>query len=149
MTRVGGGGTIYQLENKPRNKCRKWKLQVSLGRDLATGKYRRRCRNVHGTYGETQRALRELIAETEAGRSTTRCGDRFGDYADAWLASRKDEVADGTYRKNVDHVRCMKLHIADARLSELTPEVVERMYDGCAPGSPRPARGCREPTSAV
>ena len=51
---------------------------MSLGRDLATGKYRRRCRNVHGTYGETQRALRELIAETEAGRSTTRCGDIDG-----------------------------------------------------------------------
>lgn len=134
MTRVGGGGTIYQLEDKPRNKCRKWKLQVSLGRDLATGKYRRRCRNVTGTYGEAQRALRDLIAETEAGRSTTRCGDRFGDYADAWLASRRDEVADGTYRKNVDHVRCLKLHIADARLSELTPEVVELMYDGLRAG---------------
>ena len=42
-------GSIIQLEkDKPRSKCRKWKLQVSLGRDPVTGKYPKKSRVFHG-----------------------------------------------------------------------------------------------------
>ena len=38
-----GKGSIVQMEKgKPKGKCRKWKLVVSLGRDARTGKYPRR-----------------------------------------------------------------------------------------------------------
>lgn len=38
-----GEGSIVQMEKgKPKGKCRKWKLVVSLGRDARTGKYPRR-----------------------------------------------------------------------------------------------------------
>lgn len=38
-----GKGSIVQMEKgKPKGKCRKWKLVVSLGHDARTGKYPRR-----------------------------------------------------------------------------------------------------------
>lgn len=122
-------GTIFQLEkDKPKSKCRKWKLQISAGRDLATGKYRRLFRNVTGSYSEAQEELRRFQDEIGKGKVVKKSSIRFEDYAQNWLDKRKLTHAHGTWRKNVDHIKCANLHIADARLTEVTPFVLETMY---------------------
>ena len=41
MADTKGGGFIIQKEkDKPKNKCRKWELRVSIGLDPKTGKYK-------------------------------------------------------------------------------------------------------------
>lgn len=69
MAETKGKGAIIQLEkDKPRSKCRKWQLRVSLGRDPRTGKYRQKTRYFTGTYTQAKAALREFIAEIEGDR---------------------------------------------------------------------------------
>lgn len=131
-------GTIYQLEkDKPRGKCRKWKLQVSLGRNFATGKYDKAFRNFSGTYTEAQKALRDLIAEVESNKLAIKTDDYFESYSAQWLERRKETVAHGTWRKNVDHIKCANMHLAKAKLHEITPKVLEATYralmDGKSP----------------
>lgn len=138
MSKVRGNGTIYQLEkDKPKGKCRRWKLQVSLGRDLATGKYTKALRNVTGTYTEAQKALRDLIAEIENNTRAFKSSETFAEFAEEWIEGRKQTVECGTWSKNINHIKAANLHIAKARLNEITPAVLEKMYadlmDGKSP----------------
>ena len=41
MAETKGSGSIIQLEkDKPKGKCRRWQLRVSVGRDPRTGRYK-------------------------------------------------------------------------------------------------------------
>ena len=65
MVEVRGQGSIIQLEkDKPKSKCRKWRLCTSVGIDPQTGTYKTRTRRFSGTYTQAKVALREFIAET-------------------------------------------------------------------------------------
>ncbi|MDO4401303.1 MAG: hypothetical protein Q4D27_10205 [Coriobacteriia bacterium] len=59
-------------KGKPKGKCRKWKLVVSLGRDARTGKYPQKARAFHDTYTQAQKALAEFVAEINGG-AVVRC----------------------------------------------------------------------------
>ena len=51
MAAQTGKGFIVQMEKgKPKGKCCKWKLVVSLGRDARMGKYPQKACAFHGTY---------------------------------------------------------------------------------------------------
>lgn len=64
--KVNGMGWICEVEkDMPRDKCRKWQLRVSTGKDPKTGKYRTETRRFTGTYTQAKSALREFIAELE------------------------------------------------------------------------------------
>lgn len=144
--KVRGNGSIVQLDkNVSRSKCRRWQLHVSLGRDLATGRYPQRTRRIIGTYSEAQSALRAFIAEIEAEGAVRDPKMPFGSYADAWLAEREAKgLAYDTLQKDACHIRCAKMHLGHARLSEVTPHALEAMYrklqDGESP-SGRPLSG--------
>lgn len=73
MAAQTGKGSIVQMEKgKPKGKCRKWKLVVSLGRDARTGKYPQKARAFHGTYTQAQKALAEFVAEINGGEVVRR-----------------------------------------------------------------------------
>lgn len=133
---VRGKGSIVQLDkSKRRGECRRWQLRVSVGRDLGSGRYRTLTRSVSGrTYTEAQADLRQFIAEVERGDVQRRSDMRFGEYADAWLVERRESCADGTWRKNRDHVKCAKLHLSKARLDEIRPQTLETMYKALMDG---------------
>ena len=62
MAKVTGEGTIVQLEkDKPKSKCRKWQLRVSLGKNPRTGKYTVKTRTFKGTYTQANAALCEFV----------------------------------------------------------------------------------------
>jgi integrase len=134
MAKVRGNGTIVQLEkDKPKARCRKWHLFVNTGRNLATGKYGKVSRRFSGTYSEAQAALRALIAEIDEGKTAPN-DMTFERYADAWLERRERTVAAGTFRKNQDHVKCLKMQFAHAKLKDITTEAVEQAYSALMEG---------------
>ena len=143
--KVRGKGTIVQLDKSvPRSRCERWELRVSVGRDLATGKYPTMTRKFNGPLSEVNRAMRDFIAEIERGDAQRRSDMNFGEYAEAWLKERRETCAHGTWRKNCDQIKCAKLHLSKARLDEIRPQVLERCYkalmDGHSP-SGRPLSG--------
>lgn len=69
MADTNGGGFIIQKEkDKPKNKCRKWELRISLGMDPRIGKYKTKSRRFNGTYAKAKVALREFVEEVEGDR---------------------------------------------------------------------------------
>ena len=70
MASKGLKGYVVKKEDKPKGKCRKWMLRVSLGKDLLTGKYPQKARSFTGTWTEAQRALREFVDEIERGANS-------------------------------------------------------------------------------
>lgn len=138
MPKVRGEGSIIQLDKSvPRSKCRLWELRVSVGRDKGSGKYPPMTRRFHGTLSEAKKAKREFIAEIERGSIVRRSDMVFGEYSDAWCEERKASKAYGTWRRDVDRMKCLKLHLASAKLQEVTPELLEDVYaklmDGKSP----------------
>lgn len=137
MPKVKGSGSIIQMEkDKPRNKCRKWQLRVSAGRDKRTGKYPQFTRIFHGTYTEARAALREFIAEIEADRAAKKRTEAktFKEYSAAWLKQQEKAVAHGTWRKYVDHVKCMDMHLGYAAPWTITFEDIDEVYERLAEG---------------
>lgn len=131
MPKVRGSGSIIQLEkDKPRSKCRKWQLRVSAGKDKRTGKYPQFTRIVHGTYTDAKTALRDFITEIEADRIVPKRRDAktVEEYSDAWLNQQIEIVAHGTWRKYVDHVKCINMHLGYAAPWDVTFEDVDEMY---------------------
>ena len=57
--RTKGIGGIYAMEDKPKSKCRKWKIKISVGINPATGKYAQRAMTFHGSYTEAVQARDE------------------------------------------------------------------------------------------
>ena len=132
---MSGRGTIRQREDVPRNKCRKWQLEVALGKDYATGKYKRAYRTFDGSLTEAKRALRTFIDELERGKTSPSASIPFGEYARRWIETR--DVSEATKVKNRNQTKCLTRHLEYAKLSELTPELVEstlrKLRDGDSP----------------
>lgn len=58
--RTKGIGGIYAMEDKPKSKCRKWKIKISVGINPATGKYAQRAMTFHGSYTEAVQAREDF-----------------------------------------------------------------------------------------
>lgn len=133
--RTNGKGCIYQLDKgrdgkKPRSKCRRWRLVVSLGKDPRTGKYRQKARNFEGTYMQAQRALREFVAEIEGGSVVKRSGWTFDSYARHYVDARvaAGEIQERTANSLRGTLKSLGHRIGGLRLQEITPEVIEAAY---------------------
>lgn len=151
MTKVRGNGSIVQLDKSvSRSKCRLWRLEVSTGRDLGSGRYKKITRRFHGSLTDAKKALRELIDEVERDKTVRRSDMRFGDYCDAWLKDRHKTVSRSTAEKDRYRLKCFRKHLDDARLEEVTSDVLEGIYqrliDGDTPSgkklSPNTVCGC-------
>lgn len=134
MPKVRGDGTIYQMErDKPKSKCRKWQLRVSIGKDLATGTYTPLTRVVSGTYTEAKAAIREFIDEIEHDQVRRHSKMPFGAYVDAWHEERRElvesgDLAEDTWTKEALLIRSLKLHLDHAYLYEITADVLEGVW---------------------
>lgn len=131
MASIKGLGSIVQLEkDKPKGKCRSWKLVVSLGRDPRTGKYHQKARNFHGTYTEAKAALRAFHDELEGGELVRRNGWTFNEYAEHYVDARvaAGEIAKRTATTLRSTLRQLGHLIGGLRLQEITPEVIESAY---------------------
>lgn len=147
MTTIKGNGTIYQLEpEKPRGKCRKWQLRISLGRNPKTGKYQKLTRTIKGTYTEAQAAMRAFIEEVEANQVQRKSGWTFQDYSEYYLGLRRarKEVAETTLERQAFQFLACSNHIGGLKLEEITPSILDEMYAAMMRGdtlSGRPSSG--------
>lgn len=135
MPKVRGDGSVVQLDKSvSRSKCRLWRLEVSTGRDLGSGCYKKITRRFHGTITKAKKALRDLIDEIERDKSQRRSDMRFGEYCDAWLSDRVNKVSFGTAKKDGYRLKCFRMFLEDAKLSDITPEVLETIYQRAIDG---------------
>ena len=124
MAAQTGKGSIVQMEKgKPKGKCRKWKLVVSLGRDPRTGKYPQKARALHGTYTQAQKALTEFVAEINGGVVVRRSAWTFKDYADHFceLREKSGDYAASTNDATRGRLRQISRHIGGLKMQEITP----------------------------
>lgn len=124
-----GTGSIVQLEkDKPKGKCRKWQLRVSVGIDPRTGKYRQRTRTFNGTYTEAKRALPDFIAEL-SGQSMVKSGKvpTFEECAEEWVAhrTRSKEVSESTVSGCRARLRVLSRLVGRVRVDRLTSDHVQ------------------------
>lgn len=128
--KVRGEGSVTPLEDKPRAKCRKWRLRVSSGeKDPKTGKYKPPySRNFQGMYREAKAALRAFIEEIERGEVVGRSGMTFEQYSQAWLEKRKNEVESSTWEKDEGQVKALNYHLGSARLEDITDQMIEDTF---------------------
>lgn len=113
--KLEGRGSVEQLEKeKPKGKCRKWRLWIRAG-----GK--NRSRRFTGTYREAQAAL-DAFKEEVGGLVPD--AESFRAYAEAWYAYRRDSGAAeaNTLAKNRYNLNALERVLGDAALGDLTPE---------------------------
>lgn len=129
MTKVLGDGSVVQLDKSVnRSKCRLWRLEVSTGRDLSSGRYKKVTRRFHGTLTQAKKALREFIDEIEGDQVQASSSILFDAYCDKWVLKRKSEVAEGTWRKDADRLNGVRRLLKHAKLTDITPDILEGIY---------------------
>ena len=127
--KTNGKGSIYQLDKgkdgkKPKSKCRKWRLVVSLGKDPRTGKYRQKAKNFNGTYTDAQRELRAFVAQIEGGTLVKRSGWTFNAYAKHYVDTRvaAGEIQERTANSLRGTLKALGHRIGEMALQKITPE---------------------------
>ncbi len=110
------GSTIEQLEkDKPRGKCRKWRLWASTSQG-------RKSRRIAGTWTQAQDALAVFVAELEERVDNP---ESFGSYAQSWALWRagSGEYAPGTLANDKRALRAFsRTPLWDMRMDAITPE---------------------------
>lgn len=133
---------------KPRETCRKWKLQASLGKDKLTGKYSKVSKRFYGTEKQAERAQFEFEKEVKEGAVRPTGKATFDDYSASWLAKRAEHVRKGTLRKDTCHVKNLRLYMGNARMCDIDTDVVCQVMDklateGGVSGTPLSGATCR------
>ena len=147
MASTKGAGSIIKLEkDKPNNKCRKWQLRVSLGKDPRTGKYLQRTRVVKGPYSAAKSELRKFVEEVENDRVQSRTDYTFESYCERYITRRglTKEVAATTLDRQRQQFKSAIRHIGKVKLEKITPMMLDNMYIAMLGGdtlSGKPAGG--------
>lgn len=128
----------YPLEkDKPKSRCRVWRITVANGKDPKTGKYKQVTKTFHGSYRDAEAAQKELEQEIK-NRRHIRGKTTFEGYRELWIAKRwaltNDDLPDdkriarATVLKNEDCMKCASMHLDPYKLSDITPSLIEEMY---------------------
>ena len=131
MATKSSQGLIIQMEKgKPKGKCRKWKLRVSLGKDPITKKYPQKTRAFEGTWSEAQKALAEFVAEVQKGSVVQRSAWTFDDYIGHFIDLREASGELTPMSLDATKKRLMSIAhlIGHLRMQEITPAVLNTAY---------------------
>lgn len=129
-----------------------WRVQLSLGKDPVTGKYRRVVRKVHGTKADARRVRDELKRDLENGLRVDAGKVTFGEFARQWQAVKEASGRIGEQRTRMErrNVRDICERIGELSVTEVTPQVIESVLDDiraakeARKGAPVAARTMRE-----
>lgn len=105
-----------------------WRIRVSTGRNDLTGEYGRANRTVHGKRRDAERALRELVAEVEAGMHKHR-DKTLRMLLEAWMEVAQRNLSPTTVRSYRDYLdnRILKA-LGDRKLHQLRTEDLDHFY---------------------
>jgi integrase len=107
---------------------KKYALRVFLCRDAAKKRHYH-CETFHGSAGQAEDRIREIIRRHRAGEAIKANADTFGAFLDEFLASKKLSVAESsleTYRQVVDHT--LRPALGARMLITVTADDVQRLY---------------------
>ncbi len=140
------GASIRALEDKPRGKCRRWKITVSLGRDPATGRYRQKSRNFSGTYTEAKAEGARMKGLAEEGKLVARRSYTFAEYGERWNDARlaSGRYSEASVARDRRLLRAAGHILGQMRLQDVGPDQLEAAYARMRAGDTRsgkPASG--------
>ncbi len=145
---IRGKGSVIALEDKPRRKCRYWKLQVSLGRSPnKKDHYPRKTKNFRGTYTQALEALEEFKEELKNKPTASDMKNpTVEQYCDYWREKRitSGKYAKRTLRSDKDRLNQYIFHIGNLYMRTITSERIEQVHADMKKGktpSGRPSSG--------
>ena len=131
-------GTVYQLEkDKPKGKCRKWRLIVPTGYDPVKKKYRQRTKTFYGTYSAACKALREFLGEVRSNGSARRSNLTYEDCCAAFVEYRakSGQFAPKTVNENRKRLHQIDHLVGDLRIQELDRSTLEWCFSELRAGN--------------
>ncbi len=139
---TNGAGSIVQLERgKPRGKCRKWQLRVSVGKNPRTGKYQTKTRRVAGTYTDALKELERFKAELGKRKYAGREKITFAECCERYLKMRAHggsgvrKVRQSTLKKERWCFNSVARELgADTPMSDIGEGELEAMFAALANG---------------
>ena len=108
-----------------------WEVQISLGRDPATGKYRKVSRTVRGTKADARKMRDQLRVEYESGLRLDADKLELGSYLNDWIGNREasGELAHATIENYRRHIRTwINPYLGKSALKEIRPYTVESWH---------------------
>lgn len=102
-----------------------WEVQVPLGRDPATGKYRKVSRTVRGTKADARKARDRIRRELEDGLNVEGEKLTFGEFAASWLEGKAAEVKPGTLEDYAQKAAVLSGYLGSVPLRKLDARTVE------------------------
>ncbi len=108
----------------------RWRIQLSLGVDPLTGKYRRVTDTIHGTKADARAALAELRRQKEEGVQLDKAKITVSELCSLWLEAKKAGGTCGKQRLK-DYSRLLKhvcAHIGNVKVCDVDARIVETTY---------------------
>lgn len=108
-----------------------WEVQISFGKDPATGKYRKVSRNVRGTKADARKVRDALRQERDGGLSVDAAKTSLGEFLNDWVENRKEsnELAHATISNYERYVRTwISPFLGSVVVKDLKPLTVETWH---------------------
>lgn len=111
-----------------RRRGKAWAYVVDVGRDPATGRRLQQTKGGFGTRKEAEAALRETLTAVAQGTHVARSPVTVSEYLKDWLTTVKPRLRETTWYSYSLAVDRMVAVVGAARLQDLAPLQIERMY---------------------
>lgn len=108
-----------------------WEVQLSLGKDPATGKYRKVSRMVKGTKADARKVRDELRQEYDGGLTADAAKTTVGAFMSEWIKNRREsgELAHATISNYERYVRVwIAPYLGNVAVKDLKPFTVEAWH---------------------
>lgn len=108
----------------------RWEVQIPLGRDPITGRYRKKSRVVHGTKADARRVRDEMRREIEQGIKVDADKMTFSDFSKIFIAQKKSigVAAQATIDQNEKRLKFICSFIGDMPLKKIDVCTIELLY---------------------
>lgn len=107
-----------------------WEVQVSLGKDPITGKYRKTSRTVHGTKAEARKVRDQIKRELEGGVRLDAGKVTLSDFVETWAEARRTSgrACNDTIAGDVRDLRHVTQHLGNVPISGIDAQMIESTY---------------------
>lgn len=107
-----------------------WEVQVSLGRDALTGKYRKVSRTVKGTKAEARKIRDQIKGEFGSGLKIEADDLTFGELSAMFHEGRVSSGEAGRTRLDTERrqLDTLNTYLRNVRIKEITPQMIESLY---------------------
>lgn len=106
-----------------------WEIQISLGKDSLTGKYKRITRTVHGTKADAKKKRDQIKHELESGLKAESANMTFDEWCTEWLSIRrsKGDVSKSVLSQYETRLKFMSSILGNIRLNKIDARTVENL----------------------